>query len=101
MVAQKILGDFDLGDAGVPAYELVTSAEPCAMCLGATPWSGVRGLVCGARGEGAKPSGWVSALEGRGITVARDVLREEAAGVLGEYAALGGEIYNSRQGETS
>jgi hypothetical protein len=29
------------------------------------------------------------------------VLREEAAGVLREYAATGGEIYNSRQGETN
>ncbi len=110
MVAQKILGSFDLGDASVPAYELVTSTEPCAMCLGATPWSGVRGLVCGARDEdasavgfdeGAKPSEWVPALEGRGITVTRDVLREEATEVLREYAAAGGEIYNSRRGETT
>ena len=109
MIAQKILGNFDLGDASVPAYELVTSTEPCAMCLGATPWSGVRGLVCGARDEdasavgfdeGAKPPEWVSALEGRGIAVTLDVLREEAAGVLREYTALGGEIYNSRQGDS-
>ena len=71
------------------------------MCLGATPWSGVRGLVCGAReedasavgfDEGAKPSERVSALEGRGVTETRDVLREEAAGMLEEYAASGGEI---------
>ena len=77
------------------------------MCLGATPWSGVRHLVCAARDEearaagfdeGAKPALWVSALEMRGITVERDVLREEAAGVLREYAERGGEIYNSRQG---
>ena len=110
MIAQKILGNFDLGDASVPAYELVTSTEPCAMCLGATPWSGVRGLVCGARDEdasavgfdeGSKPPEWVSALEGRGITVTLDVLREEAAAVLREYAASGGEIYNSRQGEAT
>ena len=110
MIAQKIFGNFDLGEVSGPAYELVTSTEPCAMCLGATPWSGVRSLVCGARDEdasavgfdeGSKPPEWVSALEERGITVARDVLREEAAGVLREYAATGGEIYNSRQGETN
>ena len=110
MVSQKILGNFDLGDAGAPVYELVTSTEPCAMCLGATPWSGVRGLVCGARDEdasavgfdeGSKPSEWVPALEARGITVMRDVLREEATEVLREYAAAGGEIYNSRRGETA
>ena len=108
MVAQKALGSFDLGDASVPAHELVTSTEPYAMCLGAVPWSGVRGLVCGARDEdaravgfdeGAKMEAWIPALEERGIAVTRDVLRDEAAAVLREYAALGGEIYNSRRGD--
>jgi tRNA(Arg) A34 adenosine deaminase TadA len=107
MVAQGMIGDFDLGGSGHPAYELVASTEPCAMCLGATPWSGVRHLVCAARDEdatrvgfdeGAKPAEWVPSLERRGITVERDVLREEAASVLREYAESGGEIYNARQG---
>jgi tRNA(Arg) A34 adenosine deaminase TadA len=107
MIAQSVIGDFDLGGPGRPSYELVASTEPCAMCLGATPWSGVRHLVCGARDEdaervgfdeGAKPSEWVPTLERRGITVQRDVLREEAASVLREYAESGGEIYNARQG---
>lgn len=107
MVAQKVVGTFDLGADSLPSYELVATTEPCAMCLGATPWSGVRHLVCGARDkdaravgfdEGVKPDLWVGALEERGITVERDVLREEAAGVLREYADRGGEIYNSRQG---
>ena len=105
MLAQKALGDFDLGGPGHPAHELVTSAEPCAMCLGATPWSGVRSLVCAARDadaravgfdEGAKVSDWIEKLEERGIGVTRDVLREEAVAVLREYADGGGEIYNSR-----
>jgi len=105
MIAQRVTGGFDLGDASLPEHELVASTEPCAMCLGATPWSGVRGLVCGARDEdaraigfdeGIKPKGWEGELERRGIFVARDVLREEAVGVLGEYAARGGEIYNAR-----
>ncbi|MCA1688298.1 MAG: nucleoside deaminase, partial [Actinobacteria bacterium] len=108
MVAQQKVGDFDLGGPGRPPYELVASTEPCAMCLGATPWSGVKHLVCGARGEdaeeigfdeGIKHDGWVSSLEERGITVERDVLRDEAASVLREYAEKGGEIYNSRRGE--
>jgi tRNA(Arg) A34 adenosine deaminase TadA len=107
MVAQSMIGDFDLGGPGRPSYELVASTEPCAMCLGATPWSGVRHLVCAARDEdaervgfdeGAKPAEWVPALERRGITVERDVLREEAVSVLREYAESGGEIYNARQG---
>jgi tRNA(Arg) A34 adenosine deaminase TadA len=107
MVAQQTIGDFDLGGEDRPPYELVASTEPCAMCLGATPWSGVRRLLCGARDEdasavgfdeGEKPAGWVPALERRGITVVRDVLREEAASVLREYAGGGGEIYNARRG---
>ena len=108
MVAQQRVGDFDLGGSGRPPYELVASTQPCAMCLGATPWSGVSHLVCGASAddaeeigfdEGMKPAYWVRSLEERGITVERDVLRDEAASVLREYAEKGGEIYNSRRGE--
>src|SRR5215210_6097885 len=51
MIAQQIVKDFDLGGEGKPDYELYASTEPCAMCFGATPWSGVRKLVCGARDE--------------------------------------------------
>jgi tRNA(Arg) A34 adenosine deaminase TadA len=109
MVAQQMVGGSDLGGEDRPPYELVASTEPCAMCLGATPWSGVRRLVCGARDEdasaigfdeGEKPLQWVPALERRGIAVVRDVLREEAASVLREYAESGGEIYNARRGSS-
>ena len=108
MVAQQVVGHFDLGGHGRPAYELVASTEPCAQCFGAVTWSGVRRLACGARDEdareigfdeGPKMDGWVSSLEERGISVVRDVCREEAAAVLREYAEGGGEIYNARQGE--
>ncbi|CAN5700327.1 nucleoside deaminase [soil metagenome] len=108
MVAQQALGSFDLGGPGRPHYQLVTSTDPCAMCLGATPWSGIRSLVTGARGEdaekigfdeGLKPVGWEEAFAESGIFVERDVLREEAAAVLREYGNLGGEIYNSRKGD--
>jgi len=108
MVAQQVVGDFDLGGDGKPAYELLASTEPCAMCFGATPWSGVRRLVCGARDEdaravgfdeGAKLPEWAVALEERGISVERDVLREEAAAVLRNYGESGGRIYNARQGD--
>lgn len=76
------------------------------MCLGAVMWSGVRRLVCGARGadaeavgfdEGAKPAAWPEALERRGILVLRDVCREQAAAVLRDYHASGGIIYNPRR----
>ena len=108
MVAQKAVGTFDLGGRDLPSYELVASTEPCAMCLGATPWSGVRHLVCGARDEdaravgfdeGAKMAEWAGSLRDRGISVELGVLREKAVAVLQEYAERGGEICNSRQGE--
>ena len=107
MLAQQVVGHFDLGGEGLPAYELVASTEPCAMCFGAIPWSGVRRLLCGARDEDARSIGfdegpktpdWVASLEQRGISVIRDVCREEAAAVLRYYAENGGMIYNARQG---
>jgi tRNA(Arg) A34 adenosine deaminase TadA len=103
-VAQQTAGHYDLGTKEGTGYELVTSAEPCAMCLGAIPWSGVRSLVCGARDEdarligfdeGAKPDNWPESLESRGIRVLRDVLRKEAQVVLLDYQARGGLIYNA------
>ncbi|UCD50228.1 MAG: nucleoside deaminase [Phycisphaerales bacterium] len=103
-LAQQTGGSYDLGHGGTIS-ELVTSTEPCAMCLGAIPWSGVRRVVCGARGEdacaigfdeGAKPVDWTGELTRRGIAVTRDVLRNEARAVLNHYRATGGLIYNSR-----
>jgi tRNA(Arg) A34 adenosine deaminase TadA len=103
MLAQQRLGSFTLNAPGLPACELVSSTEPCAMCLGALPWSGIRRLVCGARDEdaraigfdeGDKPPAWVHALERRHIAVVRDVRREEARQVLIDYARSGGLIYN-------
>ncbi len=104
VLAQKALGRYDLSDEGRLHYDLVAAAEPCAMCFGAIPWSGVRRLVCGARDEDARAIGfdegpklddWVAALNNRGIEVLLDVLREEAVVVLREYVATGGKIYNS------
>ncbi len=95
-------GNFDLG-AGGPT-ELVTSTEPCAMCLGAVHWSGISRLVIAARDEdarasgfdeGNKPEGWEQAFAGNGIEVVRDVLRSHGADVLRTYAEGGGEIYNA------
>ena len=105
MVAHQLVGGFELGGEGQPSYDLVASTEPCSMCFGALPWSGIRHLVCGARNEdaaaagfdeGPKPAEWVRTLEDRGITVERDVLRDEAAAVLREHAEEGDELYKGR-----
>lgn len=102
-LAQQVVGSYDLG-AGEMFCELVTSTEPCAMCLGAIPWSGVRRVLCGARGEdacaigfdeGAKPPDWVGALRGRQIEVVQDLCRTEAQAVLQHYRTTGGRIYNA------
>lgn len=102
-LAQRALGRFDIGLGRTQPHELTASTEPCAMCFGAVPWSGVTRVVCGARGEdacaigfdeGPKLPDWWRALEHRGIAVARDVLRDEAAQVLRWYSSKGGVIYS-------
>ena len=106
-LAEQRVGHFDLSEVG--AVELVSSVEPCVMCLGAVVWSGVSALVCGARDadaraigfdEGPKPPDWVGALAARGVDVELGVLRREAAEVLADYAAGGGPIYNARRAPT-
>ncbi len=105
MLAQQLTGSHDLGGSSHPPCELVTSTEPCAMCLGALPWSGIVSLVCGARDEdareigfdeGDKPNDWPEKLKQRGIAVYRDVRRPQALAVLRKYRDLGGQIYNGR-----
>ncbi len=109
MLAQQKVQNFDLGAEGLPEYELVSSTEPCAMCLGAIPWSGISSLVCGARDEdargigfdeGNKPDQWIEYLETRSIDVTRDILRHEAKAVLQKYVDEGGIIYNGRPSST-
>lgn len=104
-IAQQVAGGHDLGAPGMPRHELVTSCEPCSMCFGATPWSGVKRLVyaaCEADAraigfdEGPKPADWAQELESRGIEVVASPLREQAAKVLRDYATQGGAIYNGR-----
>ena len=101
-IAQQMIGNYDLSNDPSKVYELLTSTEPCAMCLGAIPWSGIRRVVCGARGadaerigfdEGRKPPEGVLSLEQQGITVVRDLLRNDAVTVLKQYQQSGGHIY--------
>jgi tRNA(Arg) A34 adenosine deaminase TadA len=98
--AQARLGTHTLA---LGTHELVASSEPCAQCLGATAWSGVRRLLCGAPAsdaeaigfdEGPRPDDWVHQLEKRGIVVTRGLLASKAKSVLTQYSARGGMIYN-------
>ncbi|MBK6280031.1 MAG: nucleoside deaminase [Gammaproteobacteria bacterium] len=58
MLAEARLGSYTLRAPGAPEYELFTSCAPCAMCLGATLWSGVRRIVCAAGREDAMALGF-------------------------------------------
>jgi tRNA(Arg) A34 adenosine deaminase TadA len=103
MMAQARLGSFTLHRDEGPSYELVTSCEPCAMCLGATLWSGVRRVVCGATRDDARRLNFEEGpvfpeshayLEARGVRMVHGVLRDEANAVLEAYRRRGGIIYN-------
>ena len=103
MMAQQCVSSFTLNSPGLSEHELFTSCEPCAMCLGATLWSGVRRLVYGATRDDAALLNFDEGpvfpesyryLEDRGIRIERSVLREEARGVLELYRARSGKIYN-------
>ena len=106
--AQQKTGTYDLGTVGAGS-ELVTSSQPCLMCLGAVLWSGVTRLayaatagdVIGTLGfdEGPLPRDWQNELNKRGITVVGEYLRAEALAVLELYRQVQGTIYNGRQGE--
>ena len=102
MRAQQAAGSFSVCGGVKRQVTLYTSAEPCAMCMGAIPWSGVTRLVCGASDEdvrtigfdeGAKPTGWVEAYAQRGIDVSLGVLRADCVQVLVDYKKTGGVIY--------
>ncbi len=106
--AQKRLQTWDLGrDAAVPT-ELVTSSQPCLMCLGALLWSGVTILRYGAAAvdvsailgfdEGPLPAAWPQELLKRGIKIEGESLRGEAVAVLELYKRMQGTVYNSRKG---
>lgn len=101
-LAQTAVNNWNLASAGT--LQLVSTCEPCAMCYGAVPWSGVKSLVCGAGkrdaeaagfDEGDKPEDWVNSLQQRGIVVQCGVLGQEAAAVLAGYKDSGGTIYNA------
>ena len=103
MMAQQRVGSYTLGAPNLPRHELATSCDPCAMCLGAALWSGVKRVVCGATREDAMALNFDEGpvfpesfdyMARRGVEVVRGVLREEGAAVLRMYVERSGEIYN-------
>lgn len=103
MLAEAAAGSHSLRLAGESRHELVTSCDPCAMCLGAALWSGVRRIVCAAGRADAERIGFDEGpvfpesyryLRDRGIEVVHGVLAAEARAVLDLYASRGGPVYN-------
>jgi tRNA(Arg) A34 adenosine deaminase TadA len=107
-LAQRAAGSHDLAAPGLPAMDLVCSAQPCCQCYGMVWWSGIRGLVIGARGEdvesiagfreGPLPADWAGLLRHRSdlptVAVECDVLRDEALAPLNAFRASGQPAYN-------
>ena len=102
MMAHQRLRSFTLNTNPEIQYELVTSCEPCAMCLGAIFASKVKRVVCGASREDAVGLGFDEGpvfpesykyLEARGIEFVRNICRTEARAVLDLYVQQGGIIY--------
>lgn len=103
-LAQVATGGWDLGAAR--DLQLVVNWRPCAMCYGATVWSGVRHLLIAGSGpeceqltgfdEGPVPPDWSAELERRGIRVTEGVLRDEAIAVFAAYGASNSVVYNAR-----
>lgn len=105
-LAQAAAAHWNLAQGGARRV-LVSSVEPCAMCLGALPWAGLAAVECGASAadaqaigfdEGDKPAEWEAKLRARGIALSLGIRRDQAAAVLREYALRGGAIYQPRSG---
>ncbi len=106
MLAQSKVGSFDLGAEGLPEHQLVISAQPCAMCYGSIPWSGVTSVVIAASSkqvesiagfdEGAIHPRWKEELERRGIEVTEGILAVEACEILQEFVDSGQAVYNAK-----
>lgn len=107
-LAQQVAGSHDLAAPGLPAMDLICSAQPCCQCYGMVWWSGIRGLIIGARGEdvesiagfreGPLPVDWAGLLRHRSdlppVAVDCDVLRDEALAPLNAFRASGQPAYN-------
>ena len=102
MLAEARVGSYTLRPPGMAPQVLVTSCEPCAMCVGGAFWSGVRRIVCGAGRADAERLGFDEGpvfpesyryLEARGIEIVGGVMADEAGAVFELYRQRSGLIY--------
>jgi tRNA(Arg) A34 adenosine deaminase TadA len=100
MLAERHYANHNLG--AIPDLTLVSSCEPCAMCLGAILWSGMRRTVSGALREDAEQAGFDEGpvfpashryLAERGIELVSGVLRAQGRQVFDLYRERGGSLY--------
>jgi len=91
-----------LDKASLEGCVLASSCEPCAMCSGATLWSGVEKLIYGAPRKAAEKIGfdegykgvfWRSETGRRGIQVIGPLLGKEAFAPFELYRKKNGKIY--------
>jgi len=95
MFAQRRLQSYRLNQNGERII-LASSAQPCAMCYGASFWAGIDEMLIGASAddvhaftdfdEGPLPADWQNELEKRGVVVKRNLLRQQACAVLQTYS---------------
>lgn len=107
-LAQQHLKSWDLGSDQLPPLQLVVNWRPCAMCYGATIWSGIRSLVIAGSDdaceritgfdEGPIHPQWQDELAKRGIELQDGVLYDEAVDVFRVFRDGGYLVYNGRQG---
>lgn len=103
MFAEQAVRSYTLSGHDQPGHELYTSCDPCAMCLGAILWSGVKRVVCGAGRADAERIGFdegpvfpesYAYLAKHGIRVEHGFLQTEARAVLEQYKEKHGLVYN-------
>jgi tRNA(Arg) A34 adenosine deaminase TadA len=103
MLGEHTVGSHTLRAPHLPGHELYSSCSPCAMCLGAVLWSGVRSVVWAANRDDAMQIGFDEGpvfpesheyLRNRGVELVEGLLREEAQAVLQLYSRQNGLIYN-------
>ena len=101
MIAQNRFRNYSLSKIG--QLELFSSSEPCAMCLGAILWSGLKRVVWGAPSKAAREIGFDEGpvfksswqyLKNKGIEIKSDLLGKKIENILRKYSFKRGIIYN-------